>query len=91
MESSRDPVLIVVGGGAAGVFGAVRAKTVCPQLKVLVLEKGKLLSKVSLHPLISTPMLLEVFKPRECIACIREGVVIFAGGYLVIVQGEVHG
>ncbi|KAG0583575.1 hypothetical protein KC19_3G147200 [Ceratodon purpureus] len=46
LESSKDPVLVVVGGGAAGIFGAVRAKTVCPQLKVVVLEKGKLLSKV---------------------------------------------
>lgn len=45
-ESAEDPVLVVVGGGAAGVFGAVRAKTVCPHLEVVVLEKGKLLSKV---------------------------------------------
>lgn len=46
LGSSEEPVLVVVGGGAAGIFGAVRAKTVCPQLKVVVLEKGKLLSKV---------------------------------------------
>lgn len=46
LEGSRDPVLVVVGGGAAGIFGAVQAKTMCPQLKVVVLEKGKLLSKV---------------------------------------------
>lgn len=45
-NSSTDPVLVVVGGGAAGIFGAIRAKTVCPRLKVVVVEKGKLLSKV---------------------------------------------
>lgn len=38
--------LVVVGGGAAGVYGALRAKSLCPSLDVLVLEKGQLLSKV---------------------------------------------
>ncbi|CAM6083731.1 unnamed protein product [Calypogeia fissa] len=39
--------LVVVGGGAAGVFGALRAKTLHPSLEVVVLEKGqRLLSKV---------------------------------------------
>lgn len=38
--------LVVVGGGAAGVYGALRAKSLCPHLEVLVLEKGQLLSKV---------------------------------------------
>jgi flavin-dependent dehydrogenase len=37
---------VVVGGGAAGVFGAIRAKTLAPNLKVVVIEKGKPLSKV---------------------------------------------
>lgn len=37
---------MVVGGGAAGVFGAIRAKTLAPNLKVVVVEKGKPLSKV---------------------------------------------
>ena len=37
---------MVVGGGAAGVFGAIRAKTLAPNLKVVVIEKGKPLSKV---------------------------------------------
>lgn len=38
--------MVVVGGGAAGVYGAIRAKTVASNLNVLVIEKGKLLSKV---------------------------------------------
>ena len=42
-----DGRLIVVGGGAAGVFCAVNAARMAPGLRVLVLEKGpKLLSKV---------------------------------------------
>lgn len=36
----------MVGAGAAGVYGAIRAKTVAPHLNVLVVEKGKPLSKV---------------------------------------------
>ena len=39
--------LIVVGGGAAGFFGAIQSAEMRPGLKVLILEKsGKLLSKV---------------------------------------------
>eukprot|EP00898_Chlorokybus_atmophyticus_P005774 jgi/Chlat1/6198/Chrsp44S05744 len=40
------PLLVVIGGGAAGVFGALRAKELCPALDVTVLEKGAPLSKV---------------------------------------------
>lgn len=39
---------MVVGGGAAGVYGAIRAKTVAPKLNVVIIEKGKPLSKVFL-------------------------------------------
>ncbi len=39
--------LLVIGGGAAGIFCAVNAKRLNPSLQVMVLEKtGKLLSKV---------------------------------------------
>lgn len=39
--------LIVIGGGAAGFFGAIRAAEMKPGLKVLILEKSsKLLTKV---------------------------------------------
>jgi predicted flavoprotein YhiN len=39
--------LIVIGGGAAGFFGAIQAAESDPRLHVLILEKsGKLLSKV---------------------------------------------
>lgn len=45
-EQSGEKTLVVVGGGAAGVFGAIRAKTIAPNLHVAVIEKGKPLSKV---------------------------------------------
>jgi predicted Rossmann fold flavoprotein len=39
--------LIVIGGGAAGFFGAIQAATVSPKLRIMILEKTpKLLSKV---------------------------------------------
>jgi predicted Rossmann fold flavoprotein len=45
MKNSVD--LIVIGGGAAGFFGALQAAEMKPGLKILILEKSsKLLSKV---------------------------------------------
>lgn len=39
--------LIIIGGGAAGFFGAIQAAEMKPRLKILILEKSnKLLSKV---------------------------------------------
>ncbi len=39
--------LIVIGGGAAGFFGAIQAASIKPDMKVLILEKSsKLLAKV---------------------------------------------
>ncbi|XP_057947767.1 uncharacterized protein LOC131143465 isoform X5 [Malania oleifera] len=46
-RSSKE-LLVVIGGGAAGVYGAIRAKTVAPNLNVVVIEKGKPLSKVKI-------------------------------------------
>lgn len=47
-QKSNEELLVVVGGGAAGVYGAIRAKTLAPKLNVLVIEKGKPLSKVKI-------------------------------------------
>jgi len=35
--------LIVIGGGAAGIFSAIAAKEVTPSLRVTVLEKNNTL------------------------------------------------
>ncbi|OIT37144.1 PREDICTED: uncharacterized protein LOC109241175 [Nicotiana attenuata] len=43
-----EELLVVVGGGAAGIYGAIRAKTLAPHLKVVVFEKAKPLSKVKI-------------------------------------------
>ncbi|KAH9739902.1 hypothetical protein KPL71_019292 [Citrus sinensis] len=47
-HTSSEELLVVVGGGAAGVYGAIRAKTVAPKLNVVIIEKGKPLSKVKI-------------------------------------------
>lgn len=47
MKNNYD--LIVAGGGAAGVFAALRAASLYPELKILVIEKSnKLLAKVKI-------------------------------------------
>lgn len=38
--------LIVIGGGASGFFGAIRAGELNPELKILILEQNKCLQKV---------------------------------------------
>lgn len=45
----QEEKLLVVGGGAAGVYGAIHAKTIAPHLNVIIIEKGKPLSKVSVN------------------------------------------
>lgn len=40
--------MVVVGGGAAGVYASIRAKTLAPRLNVAVVEKGRFLSKVKI-------------------------------------------
>lgn len=47
-NKTTEELLVVVGGGAAGVYGAIRAKTLAPNLNVVVIEKGKPLSKVKI-------------------------------------------
>ncbi|KAL2898387.1 Uncharacterized protein RDABS01_040169, partial [Bienertia sinuspersici] len=42
----NEKLLVVVGGGAAGIYGAIWAKTVAPNLNVTVIEKSHFLSKV---------------------------------------------
>ncbi|GIL21877.1 MAG: flavoprotein [Bacteroidota bacterium] len=47
MNISADYDLIVIGGGAAGFFGAIHASTRNPNLRILILEKStRLLAKV---------------------------------------------
>ncbi|CAH2079944.1 unnamed protein product [Thlaspi arvense] len=47
-KQNENELLVVVGGGAAGVYGAIRAKSLSPDLRVLVIEKGRFLSKVKI-------------------------------------------
>jgi flavin-dependent dehydrogenase len=43
----RRAVTVVVGGGAAGVYASIHAKSAVPMLNVLIVENGKFL--VCLH------------------------------------------
>ncbi|KAK9925140.1 hypothetical protein M0R45_033477 [Rubus argutus] len=45
-NKSSEELLVVVGAGAAGVYGAIRAKTLAPNLTVVVVEKARPLAKV---------------------------------------------
>ncbi|GAA0145749.1 oxidoreductase [Lithospermum erythrorhizon] len=47
-QKKSEELLVVVGGGAAGIYGAIWAKTVAPNLNVVVIEKGKPLTKVKI-------------------------------------------
>ncbi|XP_004489368.1 uncharacterized protein [Cicer arietinum] len=47
-QTTKEEMLVVVGGGAAGVYGAIHAKTIAPHLNVVIIEKGKPLSKVKI-------------------------------------------
>ena len=48
-STSGRPTLVVVGGGAAGFFGAIRAASQAPSLRVLLLEASpRCLTKVSI-------------------------------------------
>lgn len=58
---------MVVGGGAAGVYGAIRAKTIAPDLNVVVIEKGKPLSKVCNVMLVVWSSLFDLSCGRELI------------------------
>lgn len=49
MLQTSEEQLVVVGGGAAGIYGSIRAKTIAPNLNVVVIEKGKPLSKVCFY------------------------------------------
>ena len=44
-----NQILAVVGGGPAGIFGAIRAKSIYPSLDILVLEKSQFLYKVLIY------------------------------------------
>ncbi|EEC69748.1 hypothetical protein OsI_39280 [Oryza sativa Indica Group] len=47
-DEAEAQSLVVVGGGAAGVYASIRAKSLAPHLNVLVFDKGRFLSKVKI-------------------------------------------
>ncbi|KAK9114064.1 hypothetical protein Syun_020861 [Stephania yunnanensis] len=79
-NQTSEESLVVVGGGAAGVYGAIRAKSVSPNLRVLVVEKGKPLSKVGL--------LIFHLIDYIVVAVIANGVKISGGGRCNVTNGH---
>lgn len=66
MENKWD--LIIVGGGAAGIFAAINSAENNPDLKILILEKsGKLLSKVKISGGGRCNVTHACFEPKELI------------------------
>jgi predicted Rossmann fold flavoprotein len=60
--------LIVIGGGAAGIFNAINVATLFPDKKILVIEKsGKLLSKVKVSGGGRCNVTHACFDPKELI------------------------
>ncbi|ONK75668.1 uncharacterized protein A4U43_C03F19290 [Asparagus officinalis] len=47
-KRTSEQLLVIVGAGAAGVYASIRAKEIAPHLNVLIIEKGKPLSKVKI-------------------------------------------
>lgn len=83
IQSSKEELLVVVGGGAAGVYGAIRAKTLAPNLDVLVIEKGMPLSKV---------MFLFLFLSflGSCLYILQNSVCTFLGDFWRVDCGCLH-
>ncbi|KAK9090609.1 hypothetical protein Sjap_023786 [Stephania japonica] len=79
-NQTSEELLVVVGGGAAGVYGAIRAKSVSPNLRVLVVEKGKPLSKACL--------LMFYLIDYIMVAVIANGVKISGGGRCNVTNGH---
>ncbi len=68
-ESTPSPAdLVVIGGGAAGIFGAIAAAEACPGAKVLLLEKSAvLLAKVRVSGGGRCNVTHHCFDPKELI------------------------
>lgn len=47
-QQTSEQLLVIVGAGASGMYASIRAKEVAPHLRVLIIEKGKPLSKVKI-------------------------------------------
>lgn len=82
----RDTDLLIVGGGAAGCFAAVEAKTQCPTIRCLIVEKAHIdrsgclamgLNSINayLHPGQSPESYLNYVK-QEFIGLVREDLVL---------------
>lgn len=82
--------LIVIGGGAAGFFGAINAKTNNPNLNVLLLEKGnKFLSKVKISGGGRCNVTHACFEPKELVKNYPRGAKELIGPFTKFQPGDI--
>ena len=74
--------VIIVGGGAAGMFAAITCAEACPQAAITVIEKGpQLLSKVRISGGGRCNVTHACFEPRELSACYPRGAQALMGAF----------
>jgi predicted Rossmann fold flavoprotein len=84
------PGLIVIGGGAAGFFGAIRAAEANPELEVCILEKtGHTLSKVRISGGGRCNVTHACFEPAELVKSYPRGHRELRGPFSVFQPGDV--
>jgi predicted Rossmann fold flavoprotein len=72
--STQAPVLVVIGGGAAGFFGAITAAENNPNLKVIILEQSKqVLGKVRISGGGRCNLTHACFEPKELVGFYPRG------------------
>ena len=71
---SIKPLVVVIGGGAAGLFGAIRIKEHHPHARVVVLEKsGRALAKLKISGGGRCNVTHHQFDPRQLVAAYPRG------------------
>ena len=87
-----DLDLIVVGAGAAGVFGAIRCAEVHPLAKILILEKAKRpLEKVKISGGGRCNVTHGIFDPRELSKFYPRGQRELLGPFNTFMTGDMMG
>ena len=81
--------IIVIGGGAAGFFGAIRAAEMLPGLRIAILEKGKnVLQKVKVSGGGRCNVTHACFEPRELIKNYPRGAKALLGPFTRFCTGD---
>ena len=84
--------IIIIGGGAAGFFAAIRAAELNPDLKIAILEKGKeVLQKVRISGGGRCNVTHACFEPRELVKFYPRGAKALRGPFTRFCTGDTMG